>query len=98
MKYSNIASAELPNIDDTIKESVNLGQWLLFRANLGTDDQSLYLKAGETLYKLSKDGRILSVVDSKALSGHLLIEELLYFSDIDQPQSLSNAKYASVRY
>lgn len=95
MKLNHILSEQLPEIDRTIKECINYGQWLLFKADMPCDRKSdvvFYLKAGSTVFELNFRGQVLNTLEKDDVSSH--INELFYFSDISQPCSLSNASYA----
>ena len=94
MKLNNILSSDLPEIDNSIKECVNLGQWLLFKSHgLEKDPETVfYLKAGSKIFSLNQAGKVLETMDRDKLNVH--IDELFYFSDIAHPQSLSNMKAA----
>lgn len=95
MKLINILSSDLPEIDDSIKECINFGQWLLFKTSTQiTDDVnvSFYLKIDSSIYALTARGRILEKVNVPKPTFN--IEELVYFSDLPKPQSLSNAQLA----
>lgn len=93
MKLHDILSARLPEIDDSVKECVNLGQWLLFKTDASTDghrEVAFYLKTGSGVFELSDSGRVLQEVDDGVEK--LEIEELFYFSDVRKPTSLSNTR------
>lgn len=42
MKLHDILSSELPDIDDSVKECVNLGEWLLFKSEGSTFSSSSF--------------------------------------------------------
>ncbi len=92
MKFNDILSSDLPEIDESVKQCVNFGQWLLFRSS-SIDKKSshahLYLKTDEQILELDPNGRILKEVTREKVTVH--IDEICYFSDIPRPQSLSNA-------
>jgi hypothetical protein len=92
MKFSDILSTDFPEIDESVKQCVNFGQWLLFRSS-SIDKKSpishFYLKTDEQILELDGQGRILKVVPRSEVSVH--IDEICYFSDIPRPQSLSNS-------
>lgn len=90
MKSNNILSADLPEIDESVKECVNQGQWLLFksRTQVGAD-AAFFLKAGSAVFGLNARGTVLEQIE-KTQDG-LEIDELFYFSDLPKPDSLSNA-------
>ncbi|CAG4895131.1 hypothetical protein [Paraburkholderia saeva] len=87
MKQNDILSKQLPEIDESVKECVNLGQWLLFKAD-GHDEVAFYLKTGSSVFELSDSGKVLQKVDNDEDS--LEIGELFYFADLPRPRSLSN--------
>jgi hypothetical protein len=92
MNLKNILSSELPEIDNSIKECVNQGQWLLFKSKTIVSSEaktSLYLKVGTSVYALSDRGRVIKEVEKP--NANFRIDEMFYFSDIPKPQSLSNA-------
>ncbi|WP_434033356.1 hypothetical protein [Cupriavidus sp. a3] len=92
MKLHDILSTDLPDIDDSTKECVNLGQWLLFKSEKrqegARDKVAFYLKAGASVYGLNEKGAVLEELDRKY--ENLQIDELYYFSDLPKPGSLSN--------
>lgn len=92
MKLHDIASARLPEIDDSVKECVNLGQWLLFKSEAvveGHPAAAFYLKTGSSVFELSDSGKVLQKIEDGV--DKLEIDELFYFSDVRKPVSLSNA-------
>jgi len=93
MKLNDILSEELPEIDKSVKECVNLGQWLLFKAG-GHDEVAFYLKTSSSIFELSNSGKILQKVNHG--EDNLEIDELFYFSDLPRPSSLSNSTIAEV--
>lgn len=91
MILNNIPSSELPEIDVSIKECINFGQWLLFKSQAlehQAKDTVFYLKAGTNIFGLDKTGKVLETLKRENLS--VQIDELFYFSDVAQPHSLSN--------
>lgn len=91
MKLHDILSSRLPEIDDSVKECVNLGEWLLFKSEGSTSSpSSFYLKTDSKVYKLDDRGRLLHQVELS--SEKIEIDELFYFSDIHRPASLSNTR------
>jgi len=92
MKFNDILSSDFPEIDESVKQCVNFGQWLLFRSS-SIDKRSaqahLYLKTDEQILELDASGKILKAIPREGVS--LQIDEICYFSDIPRPQSLSNA-------
>ncbi|RQU01390.1 MULTISPECIES: hypothetical protein [Burkholderia cepacia complex] len=96
MKFHNIMSADLPEIDESIKECVNQGRWLLFKSEVksGTGT-AFYLKAGQDVFELGERGEVLREFDKE--DEGLDIDELYYFSDLPKPDSLSNANLDFIR-
>lgn len=92
MKLHDILSARLPEIDDSVKECVNLGEWLLFKteASVGHPEAAFYLKTDACIFELDDSGRLLHEVKQGA--DKLEIDELFYFADIRKPTSLSNTR------
>ncbi|MBR8278409.1 hypothetical protein KDX15_31655 [Burkholderia cenocepacia] len=93
MKLHDILSERLPEIDDSVKECVNQGQWLLFKADAsasGHREAAFYLKTGSGVFELSDSGKVIQEVEGGA--SKLEIDELFYFSDIRKPISLSNTR------
>jgi hypothetical protein len=93
VKSFRIPSSKLPGIDESIRECINRGKWLLFRSDsAGLSDKSPYfLKAGSELFKLDNSGNIIEKMDDRDM--HLDLDEVFYFSDIPQPESLSNRNH-----
>lgn len=88
MKFTSIHSTDLPDIPDTVKECVNQGQWLLFKASEADVGVQFYLKTSKDIFALNENGQILP---STPVSKTMDMDELYYFSDINKPVSLSNA-------
>jgi len=94
MKLLDILSSDLPEIDESVKECINMGQWLLFRSGTiaGAEGKyHLYLKAGKNFYALSDRGKIMREIEKPR--ANFGIDELLYFSDLPKPRSLSNSPF-----
>ncbi|MBM6635429.1 hypothetical protein JTF12_13935 [Leclercia adecarboxylata] len=92
MRFLHLTSHELPEIDISIKISVNLGQWLLFRSDIEnhtTPETYFYLKVGKEFFALSRTGGIISTLHSSEKDFN--IDEIIYFSDLPKPISLSNS-------
>ena len=92
MKLHDILSERLPEIDDSIKECVNLGEWLLFKTETSNDHPAaaFYLKTDSCIFELDDSGRLLNEITQGAEK--LEIDELFYFADIRKPTSLSNTR------
>ncbi|MCA8290784.1 hypothetical protein [Burkholderia vietnamiensis] len=93
MKLHDIESSRLPEIADSVKECVNLGEWLLFKTEApeGGQETAFYLKTATSVFELSDSGKVLHEVRDGAEK--LEIDELFYFSDIRKPISLSNMRF-----
>lgn len=92
MKFHDILSARLPEIGESVKECVNLGEWLLFKTEASGDhpEAAFYLKTGTSIFELDDNGRLLHEVSQDAEK--LEIDELFYFADVCKPTSLSNTR------
>ncbi|WP_126623672.1 hypothetical protein [Bordetella hinzii] len=91
MKLVQILSSRLPEIDDAVKECVNQGQWLLFKApvgEFGACRAAYFLQANSVVFALNELGGVMEQVAEDVQTPQ--IEELFYFSDLPQPTSLSN--------
>lgn len=88
MKLNDIKSSRLPGITDSIKECVNMGEWLLYKIEPieGNQDAAFYLKTPTHVFQLSDNGEILREIEDDADN----IGEIFYFSDISKPTTLSN--------
>jgi len=95
MKLVQILSSVLPEIDDVVKECVNQGQWLLFKAHdgeFGAHRAAFYLRASSVVFALNESGKVMAQIEDGVQTPQ--IEELFYFSDLPQPHSLSNTSSA----
>lgn len=93
MSFNKILSSDLPGIDGAIKECINTGQWFLFRYQ-GAEpggNAVFFLKIGKDWFELDERGAVKNQV--MAWDGFQDCGELVYFSDIPQPKSLSNAVF-----
>ena len=92
MKLHNIESSRLPEIADSVKECVNMGEWLLFKTEAFEDGRqtSFFLKTATNIFELSDSGKVLHEIENGI--DKLEIDELFYFSDIRKPMSLSNMR------
>lgn len=93
MKFTGLRSSALPDTSDSVKECVNLGQWMLFKSNDQTLDVVFFLKTGDDIYGLNESGQILPTI----ISEYVRIDEVFYFSDLARPASLSNAVFPVLR-
>ncbi|GAB1102423.1 MAG: hypothetical protein Sw2LagTSB_02980 [Shewanella algae] len=92
MKFTNIESSAMPKINESVKHCINQGRWFLYKVNdeKSVDFQSqckFILKIGNELYALSGIGEILAQVP---LDDSFVMDEIVYFSDMERPSSLSN--------
>lgn len=91
MKLHDVLSRDFPEIDNAVKECVNLGQWLLFKSSTIEDKgfhAPFYLKVDAQIFELDSRGKVLKALPREGLS--VRIDELYYFSDMPRPCSLSN--------
>lgn len=93
MKFTGLQSSALPDTSDSVKECVNLGQWMLFKSS-SADAVGIcfFLKTGKEIYALNERGKVLT---STPLKANLEMTELFFFSDLPKPESLSNATFLS---
>ncbi|MCP1679438.1 hypothetical protein [Kerstersia gyiorum] len=90
MKLVTYYSSRLPDIPDTVKECVNQGKWILYTSStqnrgIGTE---FFLKTDSAVYELDGVGRVVYVRPAAAQIPD--INELINFSDLPYPSSLSN--------
>lgn len=92
MKLHDIDSSQLPEIADSVKECINMGEWLLFKTESPdrAGEAAFFLKTPTSVFKLSDSGRVLQEVNGAF--DRLEIDELFYFSDFCKPVSLSNLR------
>lgn len=91
MKFVSIPSSRLPEIDPFVKECVNKGQWTLFRAeksDFSDSSVAFFIKAGKDFFALNDDGQVVTVF--QGIDGGVQMNEVIHFSDIPKPASLSN--------
>ncbi|MEA5105175.1 hypothetical protein [Pantoea sp. S18] len=91
MKFINIPSTDLPEINAFVKECVNKGQWTLFRAEKADSSDckiEYYLKADKDFFALNENGKVISVFQS--VHEGFQMNEVVHFSDVPKPESLSN--------
>lgn len=88
MKFTGLKSSALPDTSDSVKQCVNLGQWMLFKSSSSDVGICFFLKTGKEIFALNERGKILA---STPLRANLEMIEIFYFSDIPKPGSLSNA-------
>lgn len=93
MKFTGLQSAALPDTSDSIKECVNLGQWMLFKSNAEMVGVYFFLKTTSEIYALDERGGILSHMH---VSDTVEMSEIFYFSDLPQPDSLSNVSLSII--
>lgn len=92
MKFSHMRSDELPEIDVSVKECVNAGQWFLFKANADDQNVCFFLKVHNDVFALGEHGEILN---SYSNQNDVNMNEIIYFEDLPKPVSLSN-QFASI--
>lgn len=88
MKFTGLQSAALPDTSDSIKECVNLGQWMLFKSDTHQVGVCFFLKTGKEIFALNERGKILSTTP---LQERVEMSEIFFFCDLPKPDSLSNA-------
>ncbi|HBQ3016798.1 TPA: hypothetical protein L7V48_004224 [Klebsiella quasipneumoniae subsp. quasipneumoniae] len=89
MKFTGLQSSALPDTSDSVKECVNLGQWMLFKSSSSNEvGICFFLKTGKEIFALNERGKILA---STPIRANLEMSEIFYFSDFPKPGSLSNA-------
>ncbi len=93
MKFTGLQSAALPDTSDTVKECVNLGQWMLFKSHEYQRSVVFFLKTENNIYALDESGRVMPT----PVSGYVSMDEVFYFLDIARPASLSNASLPELR-
>lgn len=94
MKFTGLQSAALPDTSDSVKECVNLGQWMLFKSNTEARGVVFFLRAGKEIFALNETGKVLSI---SPMHEPLDMTEIFYFSDLPKPESLSNTSFQLVR-
>lgn len=87
MKFSHMRSEELPEIDISVKECVNAGQWFLFKANADEQHICFFLKVQNDIFALGAHGEILNYLTNQC---DMKMNEIIYFVDLPKPVSLSN--------
>lgn len=60
MKFTGLQSSALPDTSDSVKECVNLGQWMLFKSNTDSMGVVFFLRAGKEIYTLNETGKVMS--------------------------------------
>ncbi|HHN5943439.1 hypothetical protein [Klebsiella variicola] len=93
MKFTGLQSAALPDTSDTVKECVNLGQWMLFKSNEYQKTVVFYLKTEHNIYALNESGQVMPTPVAEYVS----MDEVFYFLDLPRPASLSNATFSEFR-
>jgi hypothetical protein len=94
MKFTGLQSSELPDTSDSVKECVNLGQWMLFKSTIDVVGVVFFLKTGKEIYALNERGKIMNTTP---LSERVEMNEVFYFSDLPRPCSLSNVSLSMTR-
>lgn len=85
MKIGSMLSSDLPELGPAVKRSVNDGRWFLYRGTAGVP-APLYLEAGRKVYALDESGGVIAEFNMVEVT---FITEMLYFSDLPRPPSLS---------
>lgn len=91
MRFVDILSSDLPEIDDSVKKCINLGQWLLIKIDdeyFPEIEACFYLKVGNDFFALGEKGEIITTFHS--IENDVHINEIISFSDLPKPESLSN--------
>jgi len=93
MELKRIRSAELPDIDMSVKERVNDGRWTLFRTHQQDADREVayYITGDASLYRLDKSGKVVSI---GAASEAPRIDEIVHFEDVRSPRSISENRHS----
>ena len=93
MRNFMIDSLSMPGIGNSTKELVNQGIWFLFKVNDNTQPKATYVLIIEgSSYFLSETGAVLRKEQERP-DGNIMAESV-YFSDLPQPQALSNLQIA----
>lgn len=88
MKIINIPSRAIPWLSDDIKSTINSGDWLLF-TSIDEDDANYFLDIGQKILRINDHGIIEEI---SKVNFSLSISQIIYFSDIRKPDSMSNMK------
>lgn len=94
MKFTGLQSSALPDTSDSVKECVNLGQWMLFKSESNLVGVCFFLKTSNEIFALNERGKILNTTPMRE---HLEMREVFYFCDLPKPESLSNAALSICR-
>ncbi|WP_371336493.1 hypothetical protein [Klebsiella quasipneumoniae] len=94
MKFTGLQSSSLPDTSDSVKECVNLGQWMLFKSVSSQAGACFFLKTGKEIFALNERGKILNTTP---VSETVEMSEVFYFCDLPKPESLSNAALSVCR-
>jgi hypothetical protein len=88
-----LPSTRLPGIEITTKKMVNLGIWHLYRVVRNRDLKATFiLIAGNNHYLLNSKGRVITTHSNDQKNAEIC--QTVYFSDLPQPQSVSNFQMA----
>jgi hypothetical protein len=88
MKITQILTAEMAELSESVIRQINFGRWRLYlKANI-SNDEYYALKTHDNNYILSKNGKVIKA-DQPSISCSE-IDSLIYFSDAPFPKSLSN--------
>jgi hypothetical protein len=88
MQIKRIPSSALPDLAATVKEIINHGRWSLYRLDPATAEPGVayVVKGGDHAYWLDHTGQVLRIDAGTSIPA---IAELVYFTDVSQPPSLS---------
>lgn len=87
IKNHIMKSDELPLLDNEIKEAVNMGILILYTIKKSNIPESKFLiKSNNNSLILKNNGEFLKLREDE----DILLDSIIYFSDLDRPQSASN--------
>jgi hypothetical protein len=93
MNNINIESSTLPYLGVPTKNMINQGIWFLYRVKNSRNSEIVFLLVtDEKNYFLNSSGLILSESINKYVDVDL--ENVVYFSDLPSPKSISNFQFA----
>jgi hypothetical protein len=92
MDIKRIPSSDLPALDAVVKQCINDGRWTLFRTRQMNIDRNVayHIKGRDSLYRLDASGNVLSIGQ---MADAPSMDELLYFTDLPSPPSLSEQRW-----
>lgn len=93
MTNINIDSSFLPFLGNPTKNMINQGVWFLYRiTNTNNPEIAFLLVTDDKNYFLDDSGLIISESLNKFIDVDL--EEVVYFSDLPSPKTISNFQFA----